>query len=57
VVDLAIALPHAARIEAARFLAAQWYVPALGVPLMIVSHLMAFRALLRNHLSAWGGDA
>jgi hypothetical protein len=57
VVDLAIALPHAARIEAARFLAAQWYVPALAVPLMIVSHLMTLRALLRNPLSAWQRDA
>ncbi|MGH7899720.1 MAG: hypothetical protein ACREQQ_17325 [Candidatus Binatia bacterium] len=46
--DLAIALPHAATIEAARFLSAQWYVPVLGVPLMIVSHVMAFRVLLRH---------
>lgn len=55
-VDLAIALPHAARVEAARFLAAQWYVPALGVPLMIVSHLMAIRALLRNRPPERGPD-
>lgn len=47
-VDLAIALPHAASIRAAEFLAAQWYVPALGVPLMIVSHAMVFHALLRG---------
>ena len=46
VVDLAIALPHAAMIGAAQFLAAQWYVPALGLPLMIVSHVMAFRILM-----------
>jgi hypothetical protein len=46
--DLAIALPHAATIQAARFLGPQWYVPALGVPLMIVSHVMAFRVLLRH---------
>ncbi len=48
--DLLIALPHAATIGAARFLTAQWYVPALGVPLMIVSHVLAFRNLLgRDH--------
>lgn len=44
--DLAIALPHAARIEAARYLAAQWYVPTLAVPLMIVSHALTLRVLL-----------
>jgi hypothetical protein len=44
--DLLIALPHAAAIGAARYLTAQWYVPALGVPLMIVSHVLAFRNLL-----------
>ena len=47
-VDLVIALPHAAIIGAAQFLAAQWYVPALGVPLMIISHVMSFRILLRK---------
>jgi len=46
IADLAVALPHAASVGAARFLAAQWYVPALGVPLMIVSHAMAVRLLL-----------
>jgi hypothetical protein len=50
--DLAIALPHAATIGAAQFLAAQWYVPALGVPLMIVSHVMAFRILFAKRASA-----
>lgn len=44
--DLAIALPHAARIEAARYLAAQWFVPTVAVPLMIVSHVMTARVLL-----------
>lgn len=44
--DLAIALPHAARIEAARYLAAQWFVPTVAVPLMIVSHAMTARTLL-----------
>ena len=51
VADLTIALPHAAMIGAARFLAAQWYVPALGLPLMIVSHALAFRILLDRQ--AW----
>ena len=44
--DLVIALPHAAITGTAQFLTAQWYVPALGVPLMIVSHVMSFRVLL-----------
>jgi hypothetical protein len=44
--DLGIAVSHATMIGAARFLAAQWYVPALGVPLMIVSHIMALRTLV-----------
>lgn len=49
IADLAIAIPHATMIGAARFLAAQWYVPALGVPLMIVSHIMALRTLVGHH--------
>jgi len=44
--DVTIALAHAARIEAARYLAAQWYVATVMVPLMIVSHVMVFRTLL-----------
>jgi hypothetical protein len=46
--DLAIALPHAATIGAAQYLTAQWYVPTLGVPLMIVSHAMTIRILLER---------
>jgi hypothetical protein len=46
--DLAIALPHAALIQAPTFLTVQWYVPAVFVPLMIVSHVMAFSVLFRN---------
>ncbi len=46
--DLAVALPHAAAVGAALFMTAQWYVPALGVPLMIVSHVLAVRTLLRT---------
>jgi hypothetical protein len=52
IADLALALPHAAMIAAAEFLTAQWYVPALGVPLMIVSHVMAVRALLGKESAA-----
>jgi hypothetical protein len=44
--DVAIALAHAAHIEAARYLAAQWYVAAVLVPLVIVSHAMVFRTLV-----------
>lgn len=43
IADLVIAVTHATMIGTAQFLAAQWYVPALGVPLMIVSHIMALR--------------
>ena len=46
--DLVLALTHAARIGAARHLTAQWYVPALVVPLAIVSHAMALSLLLRR---------
>ena len=46
--DLAIALPHAAAIGAALFMTAQWYVPALAVPLMVVSHALTARTLLRT---------
>jgi len=46
--DLAIALPHAAAIGAAHYLAAQWYVPVVAVPLMIVSHVLAMRTLVRT---------
>ena len=44
--DLLLSLTHAATIGAARYLTAQWYVAALVVPLMIVSHTMAFRVLV-----------
>ena len=45
-IDLAIALPHSAVINAANYLTAQWYVPAAILPLMIVSHFMLWRTLL-----------
>ncbi len=44
--DLALALLQAARLEAASHLAGQWYVPALGVPLMLVTHGMVLHTLL-----------
>lgn len=46
--DLAIALPHAAVIGAAKFLTVQWYVPVLVVPLMIICHVMTFRVFFRQ---------
>jgi hypothetical protein len=46
--DLTAAMIYAVRIQAADYLQAQWYVPALIVPLMIVTHLMVFRTLLRK---------
>jgi hypothetical protein len=46
--DLAIALPHAAVINAVKFLTVQWYIPAVILPLMIVCHFMAFRVLFRH---------
>lgn len=46
--DLTVAMIHAVRIQAADYLQAQWYVPALIVPLMIVTHVMVFRTLLRK---------
>jgi hypothetical protein len=45
-IDLAIALPSAARVGAALHMHAQWYVPAFGVPLMIVAHVLGLRLLL-----------
>jgi len=44
--DLLIALPGAARAEAALHMHAQWYVPAVGVPLMLVAHFMIFHTLI-----------
>ena len=43
-------MTHAVFIQAASYLYGQWYVPALGVPLMIVCHGMAFKTLIaRKH--------
>ena len=46
--DLTIAFLHAVRAEAAAHLAGQWYVPVLGVPLMVVAHVGCFVALVRG---------
>ena len=46
--DLLVAGVQAVRFGAAAHLEAQWYVPALGVPLMIVTHVQVFRVLLRE---------
>ena len=45
--DLAVALVGAVRHQAAHHLAAQWYVPALVVPLMLVCHVQALSVLRR----------
>jgi hypothetical protein len=45
--DLLHALPQAARLGVAANLAAQWYVAALVVPVMGVSHAACIVALLR----------
>ena len=42
------AVVQAARLGVADHLAAQWYVPALGVPLMGISHVACLVALLRS---------
>jgi hypothetical protein len=44
--DLMVAGLQAARLAAASYLEAQWYVAALGVPLMLVAHVMVFHTLL-----------
>ncbi len=45
--DALHAITQAARLGVAENLAAQWYVPALGMPLMGVSHVACIVALLR----------
>lgn len=51
---MAVSLTQAARVEAARYLAAQWFVPAVMVPRMIVCHVMALRSLIATHRSLSG---
>lgn len=46
--DLAVALPRAAAVGASAHLAAQWYVPVLVVPAMLVSHVGCVILLLRG---------
>ena len=47
-VDLLIAFPHALHAGALEHLAAQWYVPVLAGPLMVVSHVAGICALLQR---------
>ncbi len=44
--DLLAAFPHAVHSGAVPHLAAQWYVPVFGGPVMIVSHVACFAELL-----------
>lgn len=46
--DISIASLHAVHVGAISHLATQWYVPVFGGPVMIVSHLVCFVALLRE---------
>ena len=46
--DLLVAFPHAAATGAIDHLAAQWYVPVLAGPPMVVSHVACWVLLLRN---------
>jgi len=46
--DLLVALPHAAHTGAVAHLAAQWYVPVLAGPLMVVAHGACLTTLLRS---------
>jgi hypothetical protein len=48
ILDLVVALPHATLVHASEHMATQWYIAALGVPLMIVSHIMCVRVLLEQ---------
>jgi hypothetical protein len=45
--DGIVAVSSAARLGVAEHLAGQWYVPAMGVPLMGVAHIGCIAALLR----------
>ena len=46
--DLAIAFVQSIQVQAAQYLHAQWFVPAVGVPLMMVTHGMVFVTLVRQ---------
>jgi hypothetical protein len=47
-IDLLIAFPHAARSHAAAHMAAQWYVPVFGGPVMAVAHVAGLITLFRS---------
>jgi hypothetical protein len=53
--DGVLAVSQALRLGVADHLAGQWYVPALGVPLMGVAHVGCIAALLRRGGSAGSG--
>jgi len=46
--DLLVAFPHAAATGAISHLAAQWYVPVLAGPLLVVCHVACFVLLVRG---------
>lgn len=46
--DLLVAFPHAATVDASAHLAAQWYVPVLVGPVMAISHVACFVLLSRG---------
>lgn len=46
--DLLVAFPHAAAVDASAHLAAQWYVPVLVGPVMAISHVACFVLLSRG---------
>lgn len=55
--DLLVALPHAAHVGAAAHLTAQWYVPVLAVPLMLVAHGACLATLLGARSSPTNAEA
>jgi|GEM_PF-2401357 len=55
VTDLLIAFPHAVRTGALDHLAAQWYVPVVAGPIMVVAHGAALATLLQSRRT--GADA
>lgn len=50
--DILIAFPHAAATGAIAHMAAQWYVPVIAGPVMIVSHIACLVLLLRGREAA-----
>jgi hypothetical protein len=48
IADLLVAFPHAAQTGAIAHLAAQWYVPVLAGPIMVVSHVACLVTLVQT---------